>query len=426
MVAIAPILMFPQAAFVWLLLLYPVVIGLQWWAWGEAFPSTPLNPAILLMAIMAGVSIFVTPDLVSSMGKVAGVLLGLLVFSTVVRHSHTHDGWNVSLKWFALAGAGVAALGLLGVIRVPSRFVGLNDLIAMLPARLIRLPGAEMGINGNELGGALLWVVPLLGMAGLAFLAYPRWFAGQKRKGKVQAGSIATWLGWLSITLVFCGGVLILSQSRDAYLALAATLPCLFVVLARGRSRYWVAGLMLAVVVAGIIVVSHTGTLAVLNQLFESLPAQGAPYSINSMFGRFEIWKLAVRAIQENPLAGLGMNIFRRVSSLLDPNLQNPGFDIAHAHNEALQAALDLGLPGLVGFFALYVGAAAMLVKLFQTKGATRLLAIGLFGGLLAHFLFGLTDTIALGAKPGFLFWWALAMLCGLYAQNRESELATS
>jgi len=79
-----------------------------------------------------------------------------------------------------------------------------------------------------------------------------------------------------------------------------------------------------------------------------------------------------------------------------------------------------------VGFFALYVGAAAMLVKLFQTKGATRLLAIGLFGGLLAHFLFGLTDTIALGAKPGFLFWWALAMLCGLYAQNRESELATS
>jgi hypothetical protein len=61
-----------------------------------------------------------------------------------------------------------------------------------------------------------------------------------------------------------------------------------------------------------------------------------------------------------------------------------------------------------------------MLARLIHKDGATRLLTIGLFGGLLAHFFFSLTDAVGLGAKPGFLFWWLLAMVCGLYEQPRE------
>ena len=96
---------------------------------------------------------------------------------------------------------------------------------------------------------------------------------------------------------------------------------------------------------------------------------------------------------------------------------------MAHAHNELLQAALDLGLPGLVGFLALYVAAVAMLVRTMQAGGAVRLLALGLLGGLLAHFIFGMTDAVALGAKPGFLFWWLLGMVYGLYEQSRTSKV---
>jgi hypothetical protein len=88
-----------------------------------------------------------------------------------------------------------------------------------------------------------------------------------------------------------------------------------------------------------------------------------------------------------------------------------------------LQAALDLGLPGLVGFLALYVGALGMLVPAIRSGGVFRLLALGLFGGLLAHFLYGITDTVALGAKPGFLFWWMLGMIFGLYDQSRPARV---
>ncbi len=192
--AVAPLMLFPKAELAWLLLLYPLVLGLQWWAWGEAFPLTPFNPAILLMAVMVGVSLFVTPNPVSSMGKVSGVLLGLLVFSTVARHSRTSDGWKLSLKFFALAGMGVAALGMLGILWVPSRFPAWNALIARIPPQLVRLPGAELGINANEVGGALVWAVPFLVMAGVAFLSDPNWFARRSRNGNLSARSTALWI----------------------------------------------------------------------------------------------------------------------------------------------------------------------------------------------------------------------------------------
>ncbi len=133
-----------------------------------------------------------------------------------------------------------------------------------------------------------------------------------------------------------------------------------------------------------------------------------------------EIWSRAVWAIQDVPLTGLGMNVFRSAVNLLYPTfLVTAGVDMGHAHNELLQAALDLGLPGLVGFLALYVGAVGMLVPSMRAGGVQRLLALGLLGGLLAHFLFGLIDAVSLGAKPGFLFWWLLGMVFGLYDQSR-------
>ncbi len=47
----------------------------------------------------------------------------------------------------------------------------------------------------------------------------------------------------------------------------------------------------------------------------------------------------------------------------------------------------------------------------------TRSLTLGLGGGLLAHLLYGLTDAVALGAKPGVLLWMLLGLIAGLHAQ---------
>jgi predicted lipid-binding transport protein (Tim44 family) len=47
-------------------------------------------------------------------------------------------------------------------------------------------------------------------------------------------------------------------------------------------------------------------------------------------------------------------------------------------------------------------------------------LVIGLGGGLLAHLLYGLTDAVSLGAKPGILFWILLGLITALHKQTQE------
>ena len=418
-VVIAPLLLFPQPGMIWSLLMLPFILLEQWWAWAEILPVTPLNPAILLMGFMTGVSIYVTPDLLTSLGKVTGVLLGILVYFTVARYSKSRQGWKRSLIGITIAGMGVSAIGLVGTTWLPSKITGLNTFLTNIPIRLIGLPGAENGINANELAGALLWVVPLLFLAGIALLIEPKWLTDENSDGKIKKTRFTTWLIFLGIAIITCAGVLVLSQSRDGYIAMIVALPLLLFLISKSWSRYLVAGLLILLVMTGVVITNHAGIEWVANPLLGTLPAKGTVFSPDTMFGRVEIWSRAIMAIREVPLTGLGMNVFRRAVYLQEPPFQDTSFDIAHAHNELLQAAVDLGLPGLVGFLALYFTAIGMLVRPIRNRGAIRLLALGLLGGLMTHSIFGLTDAVALGAKPGFLLWWLFGLIAGLYEQTR-------
>ena len=93
--------------------------------------------------------------------------------------------------------------------------------------------------------------------------------------------------------------------------------------------------------------------------------------------------------------------------------LTPPDVDIAHAHNHLLQAGLDLGLPGLVAYLALWAGAAAMLWQTWRHAPGRfqRALALGAAASLLGYFVYGFFDTVALGARPGFVFWWLLGLV---------------
>jgi putative inorganic carbon (HCO3(-)) transporter len=420
MVAIAPVMIFPDVRYVWVLLAIPLVLLVQGLVWGELLPVTPLNPAILLVVIMVGVSIVVTPDLVGSLGKIAGLLFGIAVYFCAARHTRTQQGWRGSLVLFALAGVVTALVGLTGTKWFTSKITELNTLTALLPIRLGGLPGAETGIHPNELAGALLWVIPVIFLAGLALVSNPDWFVNKTLRGKLRFRQFSVLTALLIISFLMTMAVLVLSQSRGSYLAIALSGLILVVLILRGPARWWVIGLLAADVIAGVILVQQFGWETILNQVIGNLPTSTPAFSLVSLNGRVEIWSRAIWAIKDVPLTGLGMNVFRKAIFLLYPTFQvSAGFNLGHAHNELLQAALDLGLPGLIGFLALYIGAFGMLIPAIRSRGVWRFLALGLLGGLLAHFVFGITDAVALGAKPGFLFWWLLGMVFGLYDQNR-------
>lgn len=98
-------------------------------------------------------------------------------------------------------------------------------------------------------------------------------------------------------------------------------------------------------------------------------------------------------------------------------------YDIAHAHNIFLQVALDVGLPGLIAYLAILLLAFWEGWQSARLDKALRPYALGLLGGLVALHIFGLTDALALGAKPGLLFWINIGLLTAM-RQVRQADRA--
>lgn len=81
-----------------------------------------------------------------------------------------------------------------------------------------------------------------------------------------------------------------------------------------------------------------------------------------SLDQRVEIWSRAIDGIEDFPFTGMGLNTFRKLVFVLYPlSLEGPEVDLGHAHNIWLQVSLDLGLPGLVAYLAIWFSALAML-----------------------------------------------------------------
>jgi putative inorganic carbon (HCO3(-)) transporter len=245
-------------------------------------------------------------------------------------------------------------------------------------------------------------------VAGTLTLVFPLQVALLAGRARPIPGGRPAWLWAQVVLLLLTGGLLLLAQSRSSWLGLAAGLALLLAW--SGRRGRWLAGAAAAAVLA--IALVAAGALA---------SAAQAPLD-GGLSDRREIWLRALYVIRDYPLTGLGLNAFRSVMPRLYPLYRtSPDFNFAHAHNLLLQAAVDLGLPGLAAYLALWWAAGAALVAAHRAAVDPwlRVLARGLGAGLAAHFVFGLTDAVSLGAKLGIFFWFALALAAGVYQAAR-------
>jgi putative inorganic carbon (HCO3(-)) transporter len=238
--------------------------------------------------------------------------------------------------------------------------------------------------------------------------------------------------------------IFVLTESRSAYIgfALAMSLVIWAVSSRRWRRVLLVVSLIIFVVMA---ILLWRGALGGMSERGLGAEALDSPaLSLHTLEGRAEVWSRAIYGIQDFPFTGMGMNTFRRVVQVLYPLFTiGPTFDIGHAHNEFLQTALDLGIPGLIALLAVYIVSFAMLGQIWLSAGRrtavaqagesdssligaqalTRSLALALGSGLLAHMVFGLTDASALGAKPGILLWMLLGLTTSLFLRVDSGEL---
>jgi len=399
------------------MLVVPVLWIVRRLARGCFVDPTPLNAPLALLSVAVLLSLYATFDIAYSLPKIAGMVLGVGGFFALVGAASTRRAWIGAVAGFLIFGLGVAGLGLLGTRWIP-KFALLQPVLSLLPVKLTGLPGAAEGFHPNEVAGALLWVAPLGIMCALAAIGDAQ--ALSRALGRARAIALTALALLTALVLV---GVLFLTQSRGGWIAAALVLPALVILHARGRARFALVALIAVVLIAGLLWfgIARPDSLRSLVLGPAEDPARGM--SLENLSVRVEIWSRAIYGIEDFSITGMGMNTFRRVLPVLYPLFSiGPETDIGHAHNTFLQAGVDLGLPGLIAYIAIHISAFAMLISLWRRMNdlplplaLSRAAILGLGGGLAAQLLYGITDAVALGAKPGLLWWLLLALVAALF-----------
>jgi putative inorganic carbon (HCO3(-)) transporter len=408
LLAVSPVLLFPTPGRLLVLVAIPVLLIAAYISTGRIVPSTPLNLALYVLLTMVVVSLFVTIDVVLSLGKVCGMILGMSLFWAAVRWTTTDDRLQFATLIYALAGIGLAAAGLFGA-NWDNKFAVIGAVTSHIPGAIHGVPGAEIGFNTNAVGGCLILFIPVqvsligLGRAGVFPGAHKIWSKPGFRIVEI-------------LLLVITAGTLVLTESRTAWVALVIG-AALFLV---WHSR-WTRAFMALATAAVVIWVVAVG----FDRAYDFIVSRSGPALVSTFDLRMKLWPLGVHGIEDRPITGFGMNVFRKIMLTRYPGFPAlPGEEPAHVHNHLLQAALDLGIPGLVAYLALWIVAAALLIQVHRQSPvrAYRSIASGLGVGLIAHFIFGMADVIPLGAKVGVLFWLTLALCAALYQVVRSAS----
>jgi putative inorganic carbon (HCO3(-)) transporter len=419
--AALPFLIFPSVLSALALVVLLVPWALRWRIYGRPTVRTPMDIAMLCLLFMVPISLWASALPKVSLPKLLGIILGVAFFYAAVNSVRSNQGqiW----VWGALVvacGVMISCLALVGTDWFTHKMLPLGPLYQRLPRLINNVPGSvHGGFHPNEVGGTLALVLPVSVAALLAVWA---------SNPGLQAGTIATAYPlaspllrarWARITLsrkalvaltalccLLMAGVLIMTQSRSAYMGIVVGL----IALGAFRKR-WILLLLPLIAIVGLLLLWYLGAQSILDGLL-MLDTTGTAN------GRFEVWQRAIYMIQDFPYTGIGLNTFPYVGDVMYPYfLLGPDARVPHAHNNFLQIAVDLGIPGLVAYLALLTTFCLCVWKVYwgSESRSIRLLTAGLFSGMLAHQVYGLTDAITLGAKPGFILWTILGLVAALY-----------
>lgn len=407
LVVFAPPLLFPDRLPGILVSLACVAVALSFsYEFYGTQHRTPADFPIAGLCIMAAVGTVISPAPDVTLSKATGMVFGVASARVVLILAQSEaTAWSAGVVYVAfgtlttLVGIAATAWGTSAGSLVPltSRIRGVAEALPQL-----------VGVNPNAEAAAVLCVFPLV----TAMCLSPSATSRLKR-----SAISALWLALL--------GVLVLTQSRSGLVA--AGLTCAALLALRTRRFVVLAGTALLLIVVALAVTEKTMDSTAMDQKVErgDQSIEGAVRSAaQSIDARNNIWIRALWAVEDFPLTGVGFGAFRRVVPVLYPLYDQPvDVDVAHAHNQLLQVALDVGVPGLVCYLALlFVCAHLAWTACAEGHGNLRTLSLGLGGNLVALQIFGLTDAVALGAKLGLFFWLSIGLLVATHRIVRNQR----
>lgn len=387
-----------------------LALGIVWLfsVYVQPLPSTPFNLLLALWGMALIVGILASADPLETLPKATGLILGLGAWRLIVMATGTTRSLYIFLGLTLLIALGFSVIGVFGLKEFPK----IPALSQLNPFRSGMLPVLDgLVVHPNQLAGLITLFLPLL--VSLLF-APPAELAVWPRRLALLAATL--WTAW----------ILLLTQSRGGWIAALAGLVVLSVLwaltLPKSRTRSVLCLALIGLVAAAILLIFRIGPETIWG-LWANPPQETAVGTLTTLNFRKELWPWAVTAISDFPLTGVGLGAFRLVAFRLYPLPLSPQFDIGHAHNVFLQTALDVGLPGLAVYLAILLVALVVGWQVARSDLGYRAISLGILAGLVAHHVYGLADTLALGSKPGLVFWLLLGLLA---AAHRLTHVMTA
>ena len=387
----------------------------RWVTTGTLSARTSMDMPILGILIMVPVSLYASVDWTLSLPKVYGIILGVALFYAVVNRVHTvREVWLAAFG-VVLISAAAALLGLVGTDWFESKLFALPQIYGRLPHLIRGIPrSVGGGFHPNGIGGTLIFFVPVLVSLLLASsdLKRTQFVADNLLLRVWRASHRHILVGCLLLTLF----TLILTKSRGSFMGVSVGLLALGI--------WWHRRFLWAIPAAalGLFVAVQVWGGETLAQFALRMDIVGGGVT-GTVQSRMEVWQRAIYMIQDFPYTGIGIGTFEKVANIMYPFfLLGPDTKVTHAHNNLLEAGVDVGIPGLVAYVALLGCFAVAAWRAYHTLSdrALQALIAGLACGMLAHQVFGLTDAFLLGTKPGVVMWMFLGLVAALYVHQKN------
>jgi len=390
-IEIWPVALAIAASIVWPGLLTAAVITaaffwpVRWIAYQRFSLRSPGDLPIALILLLLPVTLYTTGLPEKTWPQVYRVLTGIALYYAMFNWGNSRP----RLRWLV---NGVVLAGLLLACMAPFSIQWTIGPLQFTPGVFYQRLGPLISdaIHPNVMAGNLVLLLPIS-----------------------AACLLFSWreMSWpervlFAISAAFILGMLGLTRSRGAWIAVILVIAVLFVL----RWRWGWVGLVLA---AGLVILANSriGVSPILELV-------ASDSSIGGLEDRIDIWSRSIFMIRDFPFTGIGMGTFTQVADTLYPfSLALPG-TIYHAHNLFLQIAVDLGVLGLIAWMAILFTILTLSWQLYRSKtwpmqSSAAGIGAGLFCSQLALIVHGLTDAVTWGmVRPAPLVWalWGLAV----------------
>ncbi len=268
-------------------------------------------------------------------------------------------------------------------------------------------------INHNHFAGLLEMVLPL----GVALASYHleraiRGGGGQPPRSLAELFGRAPMhksllLAFVSLLLAVA---VVFSRSRMGLLSCVVSLLVMAALAAtRKGSRALCAAVVLVLLAAGMGFTFWIGMEPIVSR-FAILPTQ--EFSHPQEGGRLAVWRDTSHLLRQHPWLGVGPGGFETAYTQFQT--VHLDFTVDHAHNDYLELAAELGLPGAALLFGMILAVAARTLRGFWAHhdSSDRALSLGVFAGIVALLLHSLADFNLYIPANGLVF----AVLLGLGA----------